>query len=334
MSRQFNRREFAQKSVQALLGCGALWLADRSAETKAAPAGDRLPIIDTHQHLWDLDKFPLPRLKGDRQLGRNFLMKDYQEAAAGLNIVQAIYMEVDVAPEQQLAEAEAIVDICRRGAGPTVAAVVGGRPAEEGFRPFILRFKDNPYVKGVRQVFFQPVLCRDEAFLRGIHLLGRLAMRFDICLPAAHLAAAVELADRCPDTRFVLDHCGNANVKLFCPAAKDDAEAVGQRRQAADQWRRDIAQLARRKNVVCKISGIVASAPKDAWSPADLAPIVNHCIDEFGPDRVMFGSDWPVCTRVATLRQWVEALLEILRGRDELCRRKLLHDNAARFYGL
>jgi predicted TIM-barrel fold metal-dependent hydrolase len=95
-----------------------------------------------------------------------------------------------------------------------------------------------------------------------------------------------------------------------------------------------MARLARARNTVCKISGIVARAPKDTWNAEDLAPVINHCLDSFGPDRVMFGSDWPVCTRVASYRQWVTALKEVVGGKSYEQQRKLFHDNAVRFYGL
>jgi predicted TIM-barrel fold metal-dependent hydrolase len=124
--------------------------------------------------------------------------------------------------------------------------------------------------------------------------------------------------DACPQTRFILDHCGNAAV------TDPDREP----------WRRAIGEIARRERVVCKISGIVANAAHGSWRPADLAPFVNHCLAEFGPDRVMFGGDWPVCTLNASYRQWVEALREIVTGRPLADRRKLWHDNAVRFYGL
>jgi len=106
------------------------------------------------------------------------------------------------------------------------------------------------------------------------------------------------------------------------------------RRQAAEQWRRDIATLAERKSVVCKISGIIARARKDHWTAADLAPVINHCLEVFGPDRVMFAGDWPVCTRVASLAQWVDALKEVVRGRSQEEQRKLFFENAMRCYGL
>ena len=90
-------------------------------------------------------------------------------------------------------------------------------------------------------------------------------------------------------------------------------------------------ELANCPNVVCKISGIVARAPTD-WTADHLAPIVNHCLDTFGPDRVMFGSDWPVCRLRASYRQWVDALWQIVATRSESDRRKLFHDNAVKFY--
>jgi len=169
-----------------------------------------------------------------------------------------------------------------------------------------------------------------KEFRAGIRLLGELGMCFDLCMPAERLPEAIGLVDACPDTRFVLDHCGNADPKQFTPPGNRDA--ANQAR--AEQWRRDVARLAEREQVICKISGIVARAPKESWTAADLAPVIHHCLEVFGPDRVVFASDWPVCTRVATLGQWLEALKAIIRQRPETDRRKLLHDNAVRFYGL
>ena len=105
--------------------------------------------------------------------------------------------------------------------------------------------------------------------------------------------------------------------------------------QAKDrtQWQRDMAEMAKRKNVVCKVSGIVAGAA-EKWTPDDLAPVINHTLDVFGPDRVMFAGDWPVCTLRATFKQWVEALQTIVKERKTEEQRKLFHDNALRVYRL
>jgi L-fuconolactonase len=280
------------------------------------------PVVDTHQHLWDLTKFRLPWIQQGSPLARSFLIPDFLNATDGLNILKAVYMEVDVDPAQQTAEAEYILDICKRGNTPTVAAVISGRPASKGFKAYLEPFKGSRYIKGVRQVLHNAGIpagyCLSADFIKGIRLLGEFGMSFDICVRPGELLDAAKLIDACPDTRFILDHCGNANA------------------QAADhsQWKRDIAAVAKRKQVVCKVSGIVVSAKPGAWSVDDLAPIVKHTLDVFGPDRVMFGGDWPVCTQVATYKQWLEALKTIVHDRSEPEQRKLFHDNAMRFYGL
>jgi predicted TIM-barrel fold metal-dependent hydrolase len=231
-------------------------------------------------------------------------------------------MEVDLDPQQQSAEAQYILDICKQGHTPTVAAVISGRPASEGFKKYLEPFKGSRHIKGVRQVLHSPDIpagyCLSADFIKGIRLLGEFGMSFDICVRPGELSDAAKLIDVCPDTRFILDHCGNANVQ-----AKDRS-----------QWERDMAAVAKRKQVVCKVSGIVVSARPGAWTADDLAPFINHTLEVFGPDRVMFGGDWPVCTKTATYKQWVEALQTIVQGRSEPEQRKLLHDNAVEFYGL
>jgi len=92
-------------------------------------------------------------------------------------------------------------------------------------------------------------------------------------------------------------------------------------------------RLGENDNVVCKISGIVARAP-EGWTAETLAPTVNHCIESFGVDGVVFGGDWPVCTLVAGLDEWVAAMRQIIAGRSEADQQKILHDNAVRLYGL
>lgn len=280
-----------------------------------------LPIVDTHQHLWDLTKFRLHWLAGNPKLNRSFVMEDYYAATEGLNVVKTVYMEVDVDPAQQAEEAEYVIDLCRRDDNPMAKAVISGRPGTDGFRPYITRFAESPYIQGVRQVLHgaaPPEHCLQPEFVRDIWLLGELGLSYDLCLRPAELLDGAQLIDACPGTQFVLDHCGNANVQ-----APDRSE-----------WAQDLTAIAARPNVICKVSGIVASAVPERWTPADLEPIVNHVLDAFGPDRVVFGGDWPVCTRAATYRQWVEALRWIVRARSGEAQRKLFHDNAVRFYRL
>ncbi|NLF69275.1 MAG: amidohydrolase family protein [Candidatus Anammoximicrobium sp.] len=323
-----SRRQFVQQAAGGLLTGGVLARAGLATTDEPTTA---FPIVDTHQHLWDLEVVRPPWLKGSELLNRRFAMPEYREATRGLNVVKAVYMEVAVDPRDHVTEAEHVIGLCRSKQHPTVAAVIGGRPASDEFGDYLARFKGNPYVKGVRQVLHGATPaghCVSDEYVRGIRLLGDAGLSFDLCLRAADLKDGAKLTELCPDTRFIVDHCGNADPKAF--AARPDG---GKPSHDPAAWKRDMDALAKRDNVICKISGIVASAPKD-WTAADLAPIVNHCLDAFGPDRVVFGGDWPVCLKGATYRQWVLALREIVASRPAAEQRKLWHDNAVRFYGL
>lgn len=327
-----DRRHFLATSARAAALAGASALLS-SAHAEASAMND-LPIIDTHQHLWDIQKFKLPWLSSAPELARSHVTSDYLEAVRGLPVTKAVYMEVDVDPTQQVAEAEHLLELCRHPASLTVGAVISGRPASENFATYMNRYRDNPVIKGVRQVLHVPETppgtCLRSEYIRGVRLLGEMGKSFDLCMRPQELRDALRLTEACPDTRFILDHCGNADPQAFLRSP--ERRSGEQPTHEVDAWRRDIEALAGRSNVICKISGIVARATKGKWKAEDLAPIVNHCLDAFGPDRVVFGSDWPVCTLVAPLRDWVVALREIIHERPVADQRKLLHDNAARLY--
>jgi L-fuconolactonase len=306
-----DRRSFLVSSLAlggASLTCGA------ETEEKA------VPIVDTHQHLWDLKKFRLGWIKKGSILDRSYLSGDYAKAVKGLGVVQAVYMEVDVDPSQQVAEAEHLIGLCKKGDTLTKAAVISGRPASEDFAKYIARYKGSPWIKGVRQVLHGPDTkagyCLQKQFVKSVRLLGEQGMSFDLCMRPGELPDATKLIDECPGTRFILDHCGNAELKKH------------------EKWKKDIAELAKRKNVVGKVSGVVAQARPGKWTADDLAPVVKHTLSAFGPDRVMFGGDWPVCLLGASYAQWVKALQEIVADRKTDEQRKLFHDNAVKFYGL
>jgi predicted TIM-barrel fold metal-dependent hydrolase len=315
MAAMIRRRQFLERTAALTAGAGL-----RVPVQVDKPA--TMPIVDTHQHLWDLARFKLPWLKGTPKLNRSFLMEDYQQATEGLNVVKSVYMEVDVEPSQQAAEADYVLDLIGRGGAPMVGAVISGRPGNTDFAAYVARYRHQPAIKGLRRVLHAtdtpPGHCLDKPFVDGIHLLGKLGLSFDLCMRPAELGDARKLIDACPETLFILDHCGNASVR-----AKD-----------LSGWKDDISRIADRKNVACKVSGIVASAAPGPWTSDDLGPIINHVLSQFGPDRVVFGGDWPVCTLAASYRQWMEALRDIIAHRPDTERRKLFHDNAIRIYRL
>jgi L-fuconolactonase len=202
-----------------------------------------LPIVDTHQHLWDLNKFKLAWFDPDsaegKILGHSFTPKEYAEATRGLNVVKAVYMEVDVVPEQQQKEADYIVELCASGKTPTCAAVVSGRPNSAGFAQYAKQFKGSKYVKGIRQVLHvkgaTPAYFLDKKFVKGIQLLGDLGLSFDLCVRPEELPEHIQLVDQCPGTRFILDHCGNGKI-THKPAERE-------------QWKKNMTAIGKRKNV-------------------------------------------------------------------------------------
>lgn len=320
MDHLLTRRECLAGLAAAGLA-GSSSLCARAVAREAQPVNLPFKVVDSHQHLWDLERFRLPWTEREPAMARNFSMADYLEATAGIPIEKSVYLEVDVDPVQQQEEADYVSELCRRGAGPLAAAVVSGRPASDGFRSYVRQFKEHPYVRGVRQVLHVPTTppgyCLQPEFIAGIQQLGRVGLSYDICVKASELPNVAKLIDACPDTFFVLDHCGNADLK-----EKDQSA-----------WRRDIGEVARRDNVVVKISGVIASAPV-GWTIELLAPVLNHTLEVFGPDRVMFGGDWPVCTLGASYRQWFDALLAIVSERPEHEQRRLFRDNAVKHYRL
>lgn len=318
-----NRRRFLQKVSQVAVATSLM------SPLRSIGAEPLIPMVDTHQHLWDLSKFQLRWLSPP--LDRSFTTKDYLEATQGLSVVKAVYMEVAVPPGQRLQEAQYVIDLCRQPGSVTCAAVIAGSLAEDGFEQYVMQFKGSPYIKGVRGGFSSAQQMSDKRVIQNLHLLGELGMRFDLNVAPASLADAAQLVDQCPDTRFVLDHCGNADPVAFFWAGRTLPRPA---QHSSEQWKRDIGKLAAKGNVICKISGIVSRVPGTPLAAEDLAPIINHCLDAFGPDRVVFAGDWPVCLRGMPLRDWVGLLKAVVAHRPQQDQRKLFHDNAVKFYEL
>jgi L-fuconolactonase len=324
------RRAFLTTALAA--AGGAIPLTDRAFNARAADAPGRLydgEIIDTHEHLWNLKELRLPWVAGltgkpKEILGRDFSLADYAEATRGLTITKTVYMEVDVAEADQVKEAEFVTKVCAEGKTPMVAAVISGRPAADGFKEHLDRFKDNRYIKGLRQVLHTsatpPRLCLEEKFIKGVQLLGERGLSFDMCFRNDQLEFGAELVDRCPRTRFILDHCGNPHNGSL------DLEG----------WKKGLAAIAgaKNRNVMCKVSGLYGNVTATEWPAAQLAPIVRAVIDLFGWERVMFASDWPVVNLGASFKIWVDVLREIVRGDTPENQKKLFSDNALKFYGL
>ena len=279
-----------------------------------------MQIVDTHQHLWDLDLFRYSWLDSLPTLNRSFRMPDYLAAAKGLNVVKSVHLEADVDEPYMLDETQYLLALADQPDNPLEGIVAGGRPESEDFRSYLDKIAGHPKLKGIRRVLHtQPDdVGQDVTFIKNVAALSSYALSFDICVLARQLPIATKLVSKCPYVAFILDHCGVPQVK----------------EKNLDPWRSYITEIARFPNVSCKISGLVAYADPQKWTAEDLRPFVEHVIATFGWDRVLFGSDWPVCTLSASYQKWVAALEEITRGGGEVNQRKLFCDNALRLYRL
>src|SRR5262245_45414988 len=161
------------------------------------------PIVDTHQHLWDVSKFKLAWVKEGHPLKQSFTPKEYAEATKGLNVVKAVYMEVDVVEEQQQKEADYVLELIKSKYTPTVAAVVSGRTASgDAFKKYVAQFKGSPYIKGLLQLVHgdsnPPGFCVTREFIAGVRHLGDIGLSWDICIRPGELTDAAKLVGECP----------------------------------------------------------------------------------------------------------------------------------------
>lgn len=279
-----------------------------------------MKIVDAHQHLWDLDLFRYSWLQQFPLLNRSFRMRDYLKATKGLEVVKSVHLEADVDEALMLEETKHMLKLSERPDNPLEGIVACARPENKDFHAYLGKIAGHPKLKGIRRVLHtQPDhLGQEKTFIDNVAGLVNYDLSFDICALARQLPVAINLVSHCPDVTFILDHCGVPQVK----------------EKIFDPWRQYIAELAKFSNVFCKVSGLVAYADPATWTADDLRPYVEHVIECFGWDRVLFGSDWPVCTLSARCAQWVEALRSITQSAGEVNQGKLFYDNAIRVYRL
>ena len=297
-----------------------------------------LDIIDTHQHLWNLDRLNLPWVNGIPELNRSYKFTDYLRAAENSGVTRTIYMEVDAHPDDKQKEIDDMTLYCQADSDEMLGMVVSADPGKPGFAKFLDTNSSNPFIKGVRQVLHNPEqapkYCLTPKFVQGIRALGKRGLLFDICIRPAELHDAVELCRQVPETTFVLDHCGNADPYVVNGHRKIDSSSSDTTFvHSKESWQKGIFELGELDNVYCKISGIIAHV-ETGWNACTLAPTVDACIDAFGEDRVVFGGDWPVCTLGASLSKWIATLKEIVSNRPIVVQEKLFSLNAKRRYQL
>ena len=283
-----------------------------------APAGG---ILDSHHHLWDVRALRYPLFDGIEQLERRFGLDDYAAEARRAGIVGSIVVEAASAGPDGDDELAWLLD--EIGAASSVRGVVAWAPLE---RPDVdaylgrARTRAGRLLVGVRRSFeFE-----DDGFaarpqvIDGARCAGAHGLVVDLVLYARSLPSVLALVDACPDTSFVLDHLGKPRV------------AEGE----LEPWALHLRELSLRSNVTCKLSGLPAEAASDGWTPAQLAPYVDHAVACFGPDRLLFGTDWPVLCRRGSIPRWQAVVAERLAGASAAERTAVYRATAERIYGL
>lgn len=277
-------------------------------------------IVDTHLHLIDQSVLLYPWLAEAGALNRDHPYAEYAAQAHRSGIGQVLHMEVDVDPAQMEAETVFVAGLARHPGSLLRGAIAGCAPHEAAFVDYLERQKANPFVKGFRRCLhvMPDDTSRSEAFRSNIRRLGGTGLTYDLIFKGDNLANAIGLADAAPDVQFVLDHFGSPDLMR----GKDQP------------WWTLIADLGQRPNVAAKISGIIAYTDPDGWTVDSLRPFFARVIESFGWDRVVWGSDWPVCNLGGGLAQWVAATHALLAGASDDERTKLLSGNAKKIWKL
>jgi L-fuconolactonase len=275
--------------------------------------------IDAHQHFWQLSQPFNYRWLDAAALAairRDFLPEDLEPHLRAVGIDRTVVVQT----QHDIRENHWALDLADKT--PFIAGVVGWVDlASAECKRQLLEVIEHPKFVGVRHVTQDEpdddFIVRDDV-LRGLRVLESRGVPFDLLFHPRHLRHAAALAARLPDLPMVIDHLAKPHI----------------REHRINDWLPDFQAAARHPNVYCKLSGMVTEADWVRWTVDDLKPYVHAALDAFGPDRLMFGSDWPVCTVAATYFEVHEALDQALGPLSDPERAKIFGATAARFYGL
>jgi L-fuconolactonase len=278
-------------------------------------------IVDAHHHLWDTRRFRYPLFDRIPALNRPFPIGDFDQIASAVGVDASVCVEAASAGIDGMAELAWLRQ--QAGRSNRVKAIVAWAPLEQPELPdYLARIiaLNDPRIVGVRRSFeFEPddFPSRREV-VAGVRRLADFGLSFDLVLFHRSLKAAIELVRQCPDVSFILDHLGKPPI----------------RERQLRPWSSRIAELAALPNVVCKISGMTTEAEHETWTVDDLAPYFHRAVECFGWDRLLFGSDWPVCNLAGGYESWLRAADELLAGVSSADRAKFFTGNAVRIYRL
>ena len=274
-------------------------------------------MIDSHQHFWQVGRFDYPWMSSDLGvLYRDYLPDDLAPILQQNGVKQTVLVQAS----NSVAESRWLLDLA--DANSFIAGVVGwvdliGVEIDAQLDELCVHRK----FKGVRHLvesepnddwLVQP------AVLAGLRKLSARGLSYDLLVHTRHLRYVPQVVERCPDLALVIDHLAKP------PIARHEIK----------EWSEALKSVARHSNIHCKLSGLVTEANWSSWQANDLRPYVEYVLELFGADRMMFGSDYPVCLLAASYDRVLGSFQEILKDISDSDRDKIFSKNAARFYRL
>jgi L-fuconolactonase len=247
--------------------------------------------IDAHHHLWKYSQEQYPwMLAGMENIRRDFLIPELHSVTREAGVTGTVAVQA----RQTIGETDWLLGLARDN--ELIRGVVGWVPLiDADVAKHLERFSGNRKLKGIRHVLHDEsddfYMLRDD-FNRGISLLNDFGLRYDILIFERHLLQTIQFVDRHPKQLFIVDHIAK-------PRVKD---------RVRSSWEAEIAELARRDNVYCKLSGMATEADWKGWTESDLRPYFDTVLAAFGPDRLMFGSDWPVILVACSYKCWADTV--------------------------
>jgi L-fuconolactonase len=276
-------------------------------------------LIDSHVYFWDPQRLRYPWLEEVDALNRPYLPTDLPASGDGWQIERMVVVQAGTRGEAALDEVDWIFSLAKQDT--RISGIVAFAPLADadGASAILEQLASRPLVRGVRRpILNEPAgFTAQPSFVVGVGLLAQYGYSFDLAASPHQLPEVIDLVGQCPDVWFALDNAGR-------PDLSDDL----------DTWRAQITALAAMGNVYCKVSGLVTGAKAAQWGPADLQPYVDHLLEAFGVQRLMYASDWPLMLLGTDYSRWASALLAATARLSDSEKQALFYDNARRFYRL
>ena len=274
-------------------------------------------IIDSHHHFWKYDPIEYDWIDDSMKVIR----KDFLPESLELTIREAgVDGVISVQARQSVEETSWLLEMARQN--KFIKGVVGWLPLiNDDIEVELEKYSGNKLLKGLRHVIQgepDPKFMLRRDFNSGVSLLKKYSMAYDILIVERQLPNMIRFVDQHPDQVFVLDHIAKPLI------AKHELSL----------WKENIQELARRENVSCKISGMVTEADFNSWTPQQLQPYFDVVLEAFGADRLLFGSDWPVCLVATSYKNWMELVQKNISELSKIEQAKIMGENAIRLYRL